>query len=425
MSRLHRQLGISQGVGLLATSLLGTGVFVIPAIAASISGRESLLAWLLLIVFVLPIAFTFAALGKHFPHAGGAAHFAGRAFGPMAERLTAFLFISVMPVGLPAALLMACGFWQSVLPISHTEALGVQFATLATILLLGLNGAKLSGNIQIVIAITITSLVALLWWKSGVGHADTVLPSQVDAPSLIPALTVMFWCFVGIEAFAHMGEEFRNPERDFPIAVLLGVLVAGVVYWATSVVVLKLHAFGDQQANTQSLPYLVAVLFGPKAKWIAALVGYMACFASINIYLQGFARLLWSMADEGMLPKPLAQLSARKVPANALYLVVGSCALCCLLFWWLELPLDDLLRYANGNFIGVYLLSMIAGVVLLKGVARILAVISSVLCLALLIALGLQASYMVGVSLAYIGLRWVVRRWRAHLITVAPSTPLQ
>ena len=90
MSRLKQQLGISQGVALLATSLLGTGIFVVPAIAASVAERHSLVAWLLLIALVLPIAFTFAALGKRYPHAGGAAHFVGKALGGHSEKLTAF-----------------------------------------------------------------------------------------------------------------------------------------------------------------------------------------------------------------------------------------------------------------------------------------------------------------------------------------------
>ena len=67
MSRLKKDLGLLQGVGLLATSLLGTGIFVVPATAAALAGRSSLWAWVLLILLVLPIAFTFARLGRRHP----------------------------------------------------------------------------------------------------------------------------------------------------------------------------------------------------------------------------------------------------------------------------------------------------------------------------------------------------------------------
>ena len=72
MSRLNKELGLLQGIALLSTSLLGTGIFVVPALAATAAGAASLWAWMILIALVLPVAFTFAQLGKRFPHAGGA-----------------------------------------------------------------------------------------------------------------------------------------------------------------------------------------------------------------------------------------------------------------------------------------------------------------------------------------------------------------
>ena len=72
MSRLNQELGLLQGIGLLSTSLLGTGIFVVPALAATTAGEASLWAWMLLIALVLPVAFTFAQLGRRFPHAGSA-----------------------------------------------------------------------------------------------------------------------------------------------------------------------------------------------------------------------------------------------------------------------------------------------------------------------------------------------------------------
>lgn len=66
MSGLKQELGLAQGVGLLSTSLLGTGVFAVPALAALVAGNNSLWAWPVLIVLVFPIAIVFAILGRHF-----------------------------------------------------------------------------------------------------------------------------------------------------------------------------------------------------------------------------------------------------------------------------------------------------------------------------------------------------------------------
>lgn len=415
MSRLNQELGLVQGIGLLSTSLLGTGIFVIPALAATAAGEASLWAWMLLIALVLPVAFTFAQLGRRFPHAGGAPHLIGRAFGARMERLSALLFLAVLPVGLPAALNIASGFWQALFDLSRGQALAIQLATLAAMLLLGQRPAKASGMIQGAIAVAIIATIALIWWVGDLPvSSQPLLPEIRGSWHLLPAaLGVMFWCFVGIEAFTHMGEEFKNPGRDFPLALLFGVLLAGLVYWACSVAVLSLHSYGNVQTDAASLPRMLDLLLGEHARWIAATVGYLACFASMNVYMQGFARLIWSLADEGKLPATLAQRNRHGVPARALLLVIITCALCASLAQLLDLTVDDLIRYANGNFVVIYLLSMAAGVLLLRGIWRVLAGFSALLCGLVLLMLGIDAGYALGL-LVVLGL---LDRWREQRST--------
>lgn len=398
MSRLNKELGLLQGVALLSTSLLGTGIFVVPALAATVAGDASLWAWLILIALVLPVAFTFAQLGKRFPHAGGAPHLIGQAFGLRLERISALLFLAVLPVGLPAALHIASGFWLALLDLDTAGLLAIQLLTLAAILLLGQRPPRASGLIQGLIAAAIVASVGMIWWLGDLPQPNqSLLPSLDGQWHLLPtALAVMFWCFVGIEAFTHLGEEFRRPERDFPLALLLGVLLAGLVYWACSVAILSFATYGDAQRDTTALPLLFEHLLGQKARVLAALIGYLACFASMNVYIQGFARLIWSLADEGRLPAPLAVRNRHGVPGRALLLVVASCALFTTLSLLLELSVDDLIRYANGNFILIYLFSMAAGWVLLRGLGRLLAGIATFLCAAVLLTLGSDALYSLG-----------------------------
>lgn len=124
MNELKKELGLVQGVILLTTSLLGTGVFALPELAALAAGDISLWAWPLLIILIFPIAIVFAVLGRHFPHAGGVAHFVGMAFGPRLQRVISWLFLSVIPVSFPAALHIAVGFGQAIyayVTLNHGE----------------------------------------------------------------------------------------------------------------------------------------------------------------------------------------------------------------------------------------------------------------------------------------------------------------
>ncbi len=129
MSGLKQELGLGQGVGLLSTSLLGTGVFAVPALAALVAGDNSLWAWPLLILLVFPIAIVFALLGRHFPSAGGVAHFVDMAFGPRLASVTGWLFLSVIPVGLPAALHIATGFGQALFGWHDAQLLLAELGT--------------------------------------------------------------------------------------------------------------------------------------------------------------------------------------------------------------------------------------------------------------------------------------------------------
>jgi len=396
MSGLKQELGLAQGVGLLSTSLLGTGVFAVPALAALVAGDDSLWAWPALIVLVFPIAIVFATLGRHFPSAGGVAHFVSLAFGPRLASVTGWLFLSVIPVGLPAALHIAAGFTQALFGWHDGQLLLAQLGTLAIVWWLGSRGASTSANLQTLVAILIVALIVALWWAGDITLSAIPFPplANVGAGPLFAALAVMFWCFVGLEAFAHMAAEFKQPERDFPRALMIGLLLAGLVYWACTVLVLHFHAFGADKAAAASLPDIVVTLFGVKALWAASVVGYLACFASLNIYIQSFARLVWTQAQARPASR-LAALSARRQPVNALNAVLVCCALSTLGIYLLNINLEVLIVYANGIFVMIYLLCMLAGCRLLAGRYRLLAAAGSLLCLLLLVMIGWKSLYAV------------------------------
>ncbi|HBD5145816.1 TPA: L-methionine/branched-chain amino acid transporter [Escherichia coli] len=394
MSGLKQELGLAQGIGLLSTSLLGTGVFVVPALAALVAGNNSLWAWPVLIILVFPIAIVFAILGRHYPSAGGVAHFVGMAFGSRLERVTGWLFLSVIPVGLPAALQIAAGFGQAMFGWHSWQLLLAELGTLALVWYIGTRGASSSANLQTVIAGLIVALIVAIWWAGDIKPASIPFPApgNIELTGLFAALSVMFWCFVGLEAFAHLASEFKNPERDFPRALMIGLLLAGLVYWGCTVVVLHFDAYGEQMAAAASLPKIVVQLFGVGALWIACVIGYLACFASLNIYIQSFARLVWSQAQHNP-DHYLARLSSRHIPNNALNAVLGCCVVSTLVIHALEINLDALIIYANGIFIMIYLLCMLAGCKLLQGRYRLLAVVGGLLCVLLLAMVGWKSLY--------------------------------
>ncbi|MBD0785994.1 L-methionine/branched-chain amino acid transporter [Vibrio sp. Y2-5] len=403
MNQLKQEITLLSGIGQLSTTLMGTGLFMIPAIAAGIAGHFSLWAWLILFVAVCPVALTFAALGKKYPSAGGTAFFVRKAYNARLERAVAWLFVSVIPVGVPAAVALAAGFLQQLLPAPFNNAVLAQVLTVALLIGVNLAGTKSSGRLQTAIALSIFVLVASFLWIGEVSSADlTMPPLSVDSIwSIGAALGVMFWCFVGIEAFAHMGEEFKNPQRDFPIAILVGCFVAGATYWACSVIILKFGAFGTPEFDSASIPWLSDKLFGSRMAIIISIIGFFACFASINLYTQSLSRMVWAQAREYRPESALAQLSHRGVPANSTWLIGGILLLSCVAGQLSNLDLEFFLKLANGVFVLVYLLAMLAAYKLLKGFQKLLAVVALILCTGVFICLGWSMLYALVIFTAF------------------------
>jgi amino acid efflux transporter len=410
MTQLKQEITLLSGIGQLSTTLLGTGLFMIPAIAAGIAGQLSLLAWLLLFIAICPIALTFAALGKRYPNAGGTAYFVRQAFGQRMETAVAWLFVSVIPVGIPAAIALAGGFAQQLLPTPLNAPLTAQFLTVVLLIIVNLLGSKSSGRLQTVIALSIFALVSAFVWKADIGITDVAIPS-VDSNSMWAigsALAVMFWCFVGIEAFAHMGEEFKNPQRDFPIAIIAGCFVAGLVYWACSVVILKLGAYGSAEFDATAIPWITEQLFGAGFKTVISVLGFFACFASLNLYTQSLSRMIWAQARQHKPHGKMARLNTRGAPLYPTIAIGAVALLSCVIGELSSLDLEFFLKLANGIFVLVYLLAMLAACRLLSGAGQYVAMLSLALCTLVFICLSWSMLYACIVFAALL-LPW--RRW--------------
>lgn len=333
MSELKKEITLVGGIGQMSTTLLGTGLFMVPAIASSIAGADVLWAWWFLIIAVCPIAITFALLGRRYPHAGGTSYFVKQAFGERLEKAMGLLFISVIPVGVPAAITIAGGFAQQFLPEFLSNSLVAQLLTVVLLIVVNFTGSKSSSWFQTMIAVGIISLVAVFLWR-GESSSSSLLPSSnpiTNLPNVGAAIAVMFWCFVGIEAFAHMGEEFKNPSRDYPIAIIVGCLVAGAVYYLFTSLILEFHAYGNNELNNASVPYLTDLLFGSEASSVIGVIGFLACFATINLYTQSLSRMIWSLAREYRPKSTLARTSLTGVPKQATFLVGAILVVSCVI----------------------------------------------------------------------------------------------
>jgi amino acid efflux transporter len=182
MSGLKQELGLGQGVGLLSTSLLGTGVFAVPALAALVAGDNSLWAWPLLILLVFRLPSSLPCWAAIFP---ARAAWRTLSIWPLAHvwprhRLAVFIGY---PGRTPAALHIATGFGQALFGWHDAQLLLAELGTLAIVWWVGSRGASSSANLQTLVAVLIVALIVAIWWRGGISPAQ--IPSRPRRRSTI------------------------------------------------------------------------------------------------------------------------------------------------------------------------------------------------------------------------------------------------
>ena len=148
MTRLNQTITRWQGMGLIATTLLGTGVFILPQLTIAEAGDQAIWAWVILLLGILPLTWVFAELGRRFTHAAGPAYFVDRAFGPLASRVIGLLFLFSVPPGAAAALIMTWKMLEPVITLSAEQQLCGELLVFLLIFFINRRGLQLSGRIQ-------------------------------------------------------------------------------------------------------------------------------------------------------------------------------------------------------------------------------------------------------------------------------------
>ena len=389
----QRTLGPIQGIAMTVTTFVGTGLMLLPALSVSQSSNFAIYAWLITTAIILPVAFVFALLGSRFPSAGGASHYIGRAFGKSAEKAVGWLFLSILLVGPAVAVKIAAAYLAVALNLSQNYVFILSIITILATAFYALAGIKNSSHFQFIVVIGLIVVILLLSWKGNIGGAteNIEMPtSWTEWQTTFLAVGTIFWCFIGIEVMAHMGAEFKNPARDFPIALLGGISIVIALYLALVLLITQHHTYGDEITNSQSLALLVGIIFGENSKRLFAVGAFILAFANTGMYLLGFARMVQSMSSHGALPQTFSRLSKHGTPVRAVYLVTSLTLGSILLGHFSGWSLHWFIEMTNGAFLLIYTLTCFTSLKLLPNQQKWLGATAFATCLLMTIFVGMS-----------------------------------
>src|SRR5512140_1925515 len=150
---LKKAIKLRHAVALYVSSVLGSGILVLPGLAAQIAGPASLVAWAVLSIASYPFAFTFASLSSRRPESGGIYGFAKESFGFPAAVVSGWLFAFWYITGAPAATLIAASYLAYAFPMSKFAIFGVAGAIMLLAFLINYRGIVLSSRIQLAVIV--------------------------------------------------------------------------------------------------------------------------------------------------------------------------------------------------------------------------------------------------------------------------------
>ncbi|MDX1442858.1 MAG: APC family permease [Gammaproteobacteria bacterium] len=321
--KLPRNLGM-WGIWLLVVNgLIGAGIFGLPSGAARLAGEWSPLIYVFCALLILPILLSFAELASYFRGTGGPIRYATEAFGHFVGFQAGWLFWVARAVSFAAnsvLLVDSIGyFWPAA-----AEGGG----RLVSLFLIcgGLTFINVIGSVRAIrslasLTILKFAVLVLLVIAGLIQLGAATIPSFGSEPGagtdLGAATLLLIYAFVGFESAVVPAGEARNPSRDMPRALLLGLGMVTALYLLIQLV--SVAAVPDIAASDSPLLDVAAVLFGG----VGAAVLMFGVVASVGGNLVGAMfstpRITYALSLDESLPRWFAQVNSRfATPANSI-----------------------------------------------------------------------------------------------------------
>ncbi|MBV8207419.1 MAG: amino acid permease [Acidobacteria bacterium] len=352
-SELARDLTLSHATAVVIGTVIGSGIFLVPAEMMQAVGSSALvyLAWITGGVLSLAGAITYAELGAMKPYAGGEYVYVRDGWGPLGGFLYAWTYFLVAKPGSMASI--STGFVRILSNFGPLHGLGVMqngewhpthagqaVAITSVVLITFINyiGVKRAGEFQLfftVLKIAIILIVVVCGFMYAGGSFANFSTSYSGArgsfAGFMTALVAALWAYDGWNLVTTVSAEIREPQRNLPIALIAGMTAVGALYIGVNAAVQ--YVMPAAAVAGSSGPALEAVRWlGPG--FLAVVIAGMALsmLATLNGSTMTGARVPFAAARDRYFPAGLAAVHPRFRTPSASLVVQGGLAAVFLLF---------------------------------------------------------------------------------------------
>ncbi|MGV3010378.1 APC family permease [Streptococcus thoraltensis] len=335
-NELERTMTFFPALSTVMGTVIGAGVFFKAASVSSATGSTSLhmLVWVLAGIISLCAGLTGAELAAAIPETGGMIRYIERAYGKFPAFLLGWAQVIIyFPANIAALAIIFATQVKNLFGLDGAMLIPIAILAAVSITLINFLGAKASGTFQsITLVAKLIPIGAIIVFGlfSNAAVEVSLFPVQAGANTggMVTALGAgLLATMFAYDGWIHVGNiagELKNPARDLPRAIGLGMLGIMIVYGLINFAYLKAMPVEQLAGNDAAAMQVAQHYFGPIGGKIITIGILISVYGTINGYTMTGMRLPYTMARENTLPfsNYLAKLNNNKVPHIAGWLQV-------------------------------------------------------------------------------------------------------
>jgi len=351
---LARDLGVSHAAAIVVGTIIGSGIFLVPAEMMQAVGSAKLvyLAWLVGGLLSFFGALTYAELGAMKPQAGGEYVYVRDAYGPLPGFLYAWTwFLIAKPASIATVttgLVRVLGtfpvfafFSHQVInqPFSVTYGQLVAIATTVLISLLNYIGIKRAGEFQLVFTLLKVAIIlgiVLIGFSFHAGSwshfAGGYSGARGGIAGFMATLVAALWAYDGWNDLNMVAGEIRQPERSIPIALVAGVASVGALYMLVNAAVQFVLPAEAIAASPRPASDAIGLVWGTLGVGLVSAAMAVSMLVTLNGTIMSGARVPFAAARDRYFFSALAEVHPRFHTPSVALLVQAALAILLLLF---------------------------------------------------------------------------------------------
>lgn len=339
---LPRVLGMFDAVMMVVGGIIGSGIFFkAKVLSGTFDGLGALgfatiiSVWVLVGLHTMCGSLSLGELAAMLPHAGGPYVYLSAAYG----RLVAFLWgwsefwiIRTASLGALscATVIYLAKFLEGTVRIDPKMQELLAISIIAGLSIINVLGTRWAANLQnVTVVIKVGFLAALvvlpvLLSKGSVANLEPITPVASGVNfwrALGIAAIAVLWPYDGWINIAPVAEEIREPQRNVPLALVIGTLLVIFVYVGANISYHSLLTMHELEHSNGVAADACRVLFGPLGSQLASLGVMSSTFGAVNSNLITGPRIYFAIARDGLLPAGVRRIHGTyQTPANAIIL---------------------------------------------------------------------------------------------------------